>query len=254
MTISDSRSGVRSVAVRLLDGFQLVVDDHAEAIMPSSQRILAYLALHGGPVDRGVLAEVFWPGVPERRAAARLRSALWRLVRPELPLVASGQGMLGLATSVTVDVIAVRRYAAELTAHGTHRQTAGPPAPLTADLLPGWTEPWVVAERDWFRQLCVRTLELLSARFHADGDVFNAHEAATAAVRADPLRESARRRLIELHLADNNPAAAVRQYTDYRTRLHSELGLRPTAEIQRLLAPLLHRTPSPVPTDGDTRG
>jgi DNA-binding SARP family transcriptional activator len=227
------------VAVRLLDGFGLVVDNRMTPVIPSSQRILAYLALHERPVDRGVLAEALWPDIPVRRAAARLRSALWRLVRPTCPIVETGQSTLGLADSVTVDVTTVRRFAAELATPGPLRRT--PPVSLSAELLPGWTERWVTAERDWFQQMCLRTLEALSERFRADGDHFHAHEAAEAAVRLDPLRESAYRKLIELHLSDHNPAAALRQYTTYRRRLHTELGLQPSPEIHRLLEPVLPR-------------
>ena len=97
----------------------------------------------------------------------------------------------------------------------------------------------MVAERDWVRQVCLRALELLSERFRERGDHFHAHETAVAAVRGDPLRESAHRRLIELHLADGNPAAAVRQYATYRSMLRAELGVSPSPEIQRLVEPLL---------------
>ena len=228
-----------AISVRLMDGFRLLVDGQSVPVIPSSQRIMAYLALRDRPVARGVLAEVLWPDIPSSRAAARLRSALWRLVRPPFPSVRSEQGMLSLDTTIGVDVVAVRRFAAELTTPDTTTAAACPPASLCAELLPGWTESWVAAERDWLRQLCLRSLEILSERFRTGGDHFHAHETAAAAVRCDPLRESAHRQLIELHLADHNPAAAVRQYTDYRTRLRTELGLHPSPEIQRLLAPLL---------------
>jgi DNA-binding SARP family transcriptional activator len=225
------------IAVRLLDGFRLTVDDHTVPVPPSSQRLLAYLALHESPVPRAALAAALWPDITEKRAAARLRSALWRLVKPPHALVVADQSMLSLDTAVRVDVVSVRRFASALAVPGA--RPAPPPAPLSADLLPGWTEQWVVAERDWFRQLCLRTLEILSERFRVVGDLFHAHETAIAAVRGDPLRESAHRRLIELHLADHNPAAALRQYADYRELLHAELGLTPSPEIHRLLAPLL---------------
>jgi DNA-binding SARP family transcriptional activator len=98
----------------------------------------------------------------------------------------------------------------------------------------------VEAERDWFRELRLRALEVLSERFRVRGDHFHAHETALAAVRGDPLRESAHRRLIELHLADGNPAAALRQYTAYRSLLHAELGVNPSPEIRRLVQPVLN--------------
>jgi len=109
---------------------------------------------------------------------------------------------------------------------------------LAAELLPGWTEPWVEAECEWCRQMCLRALEMLSERFRARGDHFRAHQTVLAAVHGDPLRESAHRRLIELHLADGNPAAALRQYTTYQTLVRSELGVSPSREIRSLVAPV----------------
>jgi DNA-binding SARP family transcriptional activator len=227
-----------TIHVQLLDGFALRVDDQPVAVPPSSQRLLAFLALHDGPVTRAALAATLWPGTNTRRAAACLRSALWRLVRPTHALVAVHLGALALAPGAEVDVRVVRRFADHL-ARPPRTDAAGRPplATLAAELLPGWTDPWVTDERDWFRQLCLRTLETLSARLHASGDTFHAHEAAAAAVRRDPLRESAHRRLIELHLADGNPAAALRQYSAYRTRLRTELGIAPSPEIRRLVDP-----------------
>ncbi len=232
------------LAVQLLDRFELLVDDRTVPVPPSSQRLLAYLALHDGPVTRGALASLLWPRVPPRRSAASLRSALWRLVKPPGALVEAGPGLLRLGRNVHVDVTSVRRRVAELIVPpveppGPAQLAAVPVASLTAELLPGWTEPWVEAERDWFRQFCLRALETLSERFRMGGDHFHAHETAVAAVRGDPLRDSAHRRLIELHLADGNPAAALRQYTAYRSLLRAELGLNPSPEIRRLVDPVL---------------
>jgi DNA-binding SARP family transcriptional activator len=55
-------------------------------------------------------------------------------------------------------------------------------------------------------------LEVLSEKLRSCGDHHHAHQAALAAEQTDPLRESAHRTLVELHLADGNPAQAVRQY------------------------------------------
>ncbi|MEV6714664.1 bacterial transcriptional activator domain-containing protein [Lentzea sp. NPDC051208] len=78
------------------------------------------------------------------------------------------------------------------------------------------------------RQALLRALEALSERYLARGDHHHAHQAALAAVQTDPLRESAHRTLAELHLADGNPAQAVRQYQSYRTLPRAELGLEPS--------------------------
>jgi DNA-binding SARP family transcriptional activator len=234
------------VSVRLLDGFELLVGDQSVPVIPSSQRLLAYLALHGRSVTRTALAAALWPSTPDRRAAACLRSALWRLVKPPHVLVQTRGETLRIGPAVEVDVSAVRKFVADPASPAV----TTPEAPmsvtsLSADLLPGWTEHWVVAERDWFRQVCLRALEMLSERFRTRGDHFRAHETAVAAVRGDPLRESAHRRLIELHLADGNPAAALLQYTSYQSLLHAELGLSPSPEIRRLVKPVFSARAEP---------
>jgi len=225
------------IAIRLLGGFELQVKDEPVAVIPSAQRLLAYLALREGPVTRSTVAATLWPEASAPRAAACLRSALWRLVKPLHVLVEANRDQLRIAAAVRVDVHAVRSLV--VAGHATLLDPLVPVTVLAADLLPGWTEQWVLAERDWVRQVCLRALELLSERFRQRGDHFHAHETAVAAVRGDPLRESAHRRLIELHLADGNPAAAVRQYATYRSLLRDELGVSPSPEIQRLVDPLL---------------
>src|ERR1044072_5237930 len=100
------------ISVRLLDGFELLVDELGVPVTPSSQRLLAYLALHDGTVTRTALAAGLWPGVPERRASACLRSALWRLMKPPHALVDSGQGRLRIGRHVPGGGVFVRRDAA----------------------------------------------------------------------------------------------------------------------------------------------
>ena len=52
--------------------------------------------------------------------------------------------------------------------------------------------------------------------------------AATVAVRADPLRESARAALIRVHLAEGNQSDALDEFHRYRTLIRAELDLEPT--------------------------
>jgi DNA-binding SARP family transcriptional activator len=225
------------ISVRLLGGFELLVQDEPVPVIPSAQRLLALLALREGVMTRSTVAAELWPEASAPRAAACLRSALWRVVKPLHALVEVNRDHLRLGSAVRVDVHLVRSLMTTEDVTALHPLV--PVTVLAADLLPGWNEQWVVAERDWVRQVCLRALELLSERFRRQGDHFHAQETAVAAVRGDPLRESAHRRLIELHLADGNPAAAVRQYATYRSLLRDELGMVPSPEIQRLVEPLL---------------
>ena len=218
--------------IQLLDGFRLAFGPAPVHVVPGAQRLLALLALREGPVPRGIAAALLWPEATARRAAACLRSSLWRLGKP-IPLVAAVDDALTLATGVDVDF----RHACALTTEPD--ATPGAVAVLKADLLPGWDQPWVRTERDWWGEARLRALEVLSERFRSHGDHHHAHQAALAAVQTDPLRESAHRTLVELHLADGNPAQAVRQYQNYRALLRAELGLEPSAQIHDLMRPLL---------------
>jgi Bacterial transcriptional activator domain. len=56
-----------------------------------------------------------------------------------------------------------------------------------------------------------------------------------AAVSGEPLRESAHRQLIEVHLAEGNRVEALRQYEAYRQLMRDELGLGPSPHIVNLV-------------------
>jgi DNA-binding SARP family transcriptional activator len=60
-------------------------------------------------------------------------------------------------------------------------------------------------------------------------------EAGLAAVRADPLRESAHRVLIEAHLLEGNRCEALRQFRAYEALMRAQLGLAPSATIVALI-------------------
>ncbi|MDT7788740.1 MAG: hypothetical protein QOF58_7159 [Pseudonocardiales bacterium] len=231
MTESTSAPNVR-LHIQLLDGFRLSFGRTPIHVVPGAQRLLALLALREGPIPRAVAAALLWPEATARRAAACLRSSLWRLGRPA-PLVVAVDDALTLDVEVDVDF----HRACALTAQPDASSDAV--SLLKADLLPGWAQPWVQDEREWWRQARLHALEVLSEKFRSLGDHHRAHQAALAAVQTDPLRETAHRALVELHLADGNLAQAVRQYQVYRTLLRAELGLEPSSHIHDLMQPLL---------------
>src|SRR4051794_41986047 len=73
--------------VHVLGGLSLTWEGRRLAVPPGSRRLLAYLALHPGGVDRRMAAGVLWPEVEDGRAAGNLRSALWRLPQGGRPPV-----------------------------------------------------------------------------------------------------------------------------------------------------------------------
>ena len=103
------------------------------------------------------------------------------------------------------------------------------------DLLPDWYEDWVVLERERFRQVRLHALEVLSARLAEVGPLGEAIDAAILAVTIEPLRETAHRAVIVLHLAEGNVGEAIRQFETYRSLLARDLGLEPSEQLTRLV-------------------
>ena len=231
----------------LLGGFRLFCGDTALALSPSAQRLVAYVALHRNrAVPRGVLAERLWAETDPQRAASSLRSALWRLPRPgRVPLMVTDGTCVQLAAHVVVDLWGAERRARDLAGGQVrpdqHDDTAELYDALRADLLPQWCDDWLLVEQESYRQLRLHALEALSDNLRSIGRYSAALMAGLAAVGSEPLRETAHRRVIEVHLAEDNAAEALRQYQVYRRLLADELGLRPSTALRSLVAPLLGR-------------
>ncbi|MFH8798104.1 BTAD domain-containing putative transcriptional regulator [Streptomyces sp. NPDC017936] len=233
----------------LLGGFSLRAGARPLPTPPAGQRLLAYLAVQHDPVSRAKAAHTLWPDTDDTRAAACLRSALWRLPLTVPCLVEHPAGALALTAGVQVDTHELERQAAALASPDPIDPPELPaPRALCHDLLPDWSDDWLLAHREWLRQLRLRTLERLCVRHREAGALDAALEAAMAAVACEPLRESAHRLVVTVHLADGNVSEALRQYELYRLLLRDELGLTPTPTFRRLLAHVLGR---PVDT-GDT--
>lgn len=106
---------------------------------------------------------------------------------------------------------------------------------LSLDCLPDWYEDWVLSEAEEWRQLRLHALDALASGL-ADASRFGeALAAALAAVRADPLRESAWATLIRVHLAEGNQSEALRMFEQYRELITRELGIEPTPALRALL-------------------
>lgn len=188
---------------------------------------------------------MLWPDASESHAYSNLRSALARLERTCRKTLQASKLELGLAEGVMVDIrhsqTLARRLLDPAATLGQSDLGAATLAALSADLLPGWYDDWVLIEAEDWRQLRLHALEALAGRLTACGRWGEAAGAACAAVRAEPLRESAHVTLIQVHLAEGNQSEAVREFTRYRALLHAELGLEPTLRLRRLVQGLQGR-------------
>lgn len=227
----------------LLGGFLFSVGgDALLGISAGSQRLLAFLALRDRVVTRQQVAGTLWPESTDEHAGASLRSAVSRLDGPTRRAVRVTALDLGLAEGVVVDVHHSQSLARRLIDHDAPpaESDIGSPAvtALSEDLLPGWYEDWaVIAAEDW-HQLRMHALEAVAARLTSADRLAEAAAAALAAVRAEPLRESARAALIRVHLAEGNQSHARGEFERYRVLLHAELGIEPTSRLSRLLSDL----------------
>jgi DNA-binding SARP family transcriptional activator len=228
-----------TIRLGLLRGFNLRVGSDPVPLIWSAQRLVAFLALQDRPLSRSYVAEVLWPETTTIRANANLRSALWRTQRSCRPLVAASSQHLAIASGVRVDVRAAVVRAHRLLGQATPGEDLGADlrADLSADLLPEWDgdDDWVVVERERYLQLRLHALEAMCVRLAEEGRYGEAVEAGLAAVRAEPLRESAHHALIRVHLAEGNRWEAVRQYSRCRRLLLDELGLEPSDALRDLL-------------------
>lgn len=222
--------------LRLIRGPVVTIGTRTVNLPEGSKRLLAFVALRGGQIDRQYAAGTLWPSGSDARAAGNLRSALWRLKGDRLRLLATDRHTLVLCKDVLVDVRLVTEWSSRLVAGTATAVDMGVP-PLAVDafeLLPGWLDDWVLVERECLRQRILHALEALSrshsqARCHAQ-----AVDAAMAAVAVEPLRESAQRTLMEAHLTEGNCVEARRCYEAYRELAYRELGVGPSSGLRAL--------------------
>jgi DNA-binding SARP family transcriptional activator len=223
--------------LHLEGGFSLCAGRRICRLPLSSQRVLAFLALHERSLLRVYVAGALWPGSNESRAAASLRTSIWRLQQiGGRPVVASASH-LGLGDNVVVDV--------RQTIDAARTVLNGKPARVCSrefellveahDLLPDWYDEWVIMEREHIREQRVRALEALCVELTAAGEYPNAARAGLAAVACEPLRESSHRALIAVHIAEGNPGEAVRRYAEYAALLKRKLDLAPSSRMRDMV-------------------
>lgn len=212
------------------------------------QALLAYLALFRDEVHlRHDLADLLWPEKPTKRARANFRKALHYL-RANLPnadqLLVVDQQTVQWQTSapVAVDVIA---FEAALDA----TETSGEDRVIDLiqraiehyrdDLLPNFSDEWILIERERLQQRHQRALIQLIELLERRRDYAEAIATAQRLLRHDPLNEIAYRALMSLHSLQGNSALALQSYHDCLKLLAEELGSDPSEQTQTLFLRLL---------------
>ncbi len=232
------------VCLRLLGRFAVLVGGVDVPVSAVGQRLLVRLALGDGAEDRPTLAGQLWPEHSDGRSQANLRGAMWRLPEVVRRHLAIGPTSVCFLGRWDVDLLEAERVARSLfgapaEAHGVAAVGPADDAALfRRDLLPDWSDPWLLVHRERHRQLRLHALEELARRCLRCDRPLDATDCALLAVSAEPLRESAQVLLLRGHLAAGNRSAALRCYEQFRRLLDEELGVAPSCELTALVQDL----------------
>lgn len=224
--------------LRLLGQFSLTGADELVPVDTQSARLLAALAL-SGLTNRAELSALLWPEAGRARALANMRAVIWRMPERARRLLVGACRELSLRDEVDVDVhrLCLRRRADGLSTADV--DFGFDLDQLSAPLLTGWYDEWVIVERERVRARQVDVLQRRASVHLERGEAAAAVIDATWAVTIDPLNEAAHQLLLRSHLAEGNVNEAIRHYSDLRRLLDSELGVGPFPDTMKIMEPCL---------------
>ncbi len=199
-----------------------------------SLALLIYLAMTGREQSREKLATLLWSNANDTQSRQALRNALWDIRH------ATGDDHLITDTElVSMDMTRVWSDAQELEA--LEREPLRPSKhPLNiSPFLEGFNlkdapdyDDWVSFERDRLQQLAIKLLRARTDAYEAHSDWSQAIKSAQHILELEPAHEETHRQLMRLHYADNDRAAALKQYEAARRMLERELGVEPMEETR----------------------
>lgn len=216
--------------------------------------LLACLAESSGQrMARAPLAAQLWPDANEALGRTRLRRLIYNLnAACAIELVCGDAHELWFGIEPQVDVHLTRAAAQAL---------LGEPAPgedslrrvLAADahaLLDGFEidselfEAWRAQRRSEHERLVARAWQRLAEREAAAGDAALAVEAAERLIARDPCAERAYAALITARARQRDSAAVEQAYFRCAEALRGELGVRPSATLERAYAAAIAQAPA----------
>lgn len=225
----------REFRLCLLGGWDLTCHGTPVPLFTREQRLTALLALWRQRRPRPALAGTLWPASTDDHALGSLRVAV-RKIRVAAPgLLESTRSSVTLTNQVVVDtdlVLSVlTRSPGDLLAEPGLLDVLDHP-----ELLPGWYDDWLLVYRE---QLDQRRLRLLvtTARLAFDAaDWPTTLAAASLACRIEPLHDRANELVVLSLLRSRDRAGAFRALGAYRDLLRRELGVAPSAALERVMA------------------
>ena len=223
--------------LNLLRGFELRRRDTTADVPVNVQRLVAFLALADRPQHRVKIAGMLWADSSEERAAANLRTALWRSRRIDDALVCSHGSYLELGPEVRVDLAeAISVPAGWSTTPVSGRPPTRRRCSPSASCCPSGTRIGSCSSVSACASCCCTASKRCAASSPAwAGTVWPSRRASR---RWPPSRfASAQRARSGPTGAKGNMAEAVRQYDQFAVVLHDSLGIEPSDALRALVAP-----------------
>ncbi len=237
--------------IDMLGGFSVRLDTQRITRFKShnATALLAYLALFPTqPHSRDELVALFWPDDELDAARNRFRVMLSSL-RSQLEPPDTPPGRCLRADRLTValqtDALTTDVWEFEEALDGAvHMEDEEAQITLLkraadayhGELLPGFLDDWVLAERNRLAERHQQALHRLVRSLVANHESETALTYALQAVQADPLREEACRDVMRLYASLGQPSAARHCYAELERLLIRELGVRPGASTRQLAA------------------
>lgn len=213
-----------SAEIRLLGEFETIVDGRELHMPLAAQQTIALIALNSRRVSRHIIAAALWPEKTDTRAAANLRSTLWRMPEAATSVVVADKatGLLSLGADVTVDIERLGLLCETL--HSGVDGAAADGGLLQQPLLLGWYDDWVIEARERVAHRQLRAMTDLAMLRLANGDFGGAIDLALHLVNLDPLRDASQRALIASLLAEGSFGAARYRLAAYQSLLVDSFG------------------------------
>ncbi len=247
--ITHSNTDVGMLTIRLLGAFEALHNGEplSGLRLRSGESLLAFLALHHGQTLRATsLAQAFWTeqavvdGEIEK-ALASLRQSIRQLrqtLADESKRIETTHGAVVFRTDgAFVDAIAFEQ--AVIQGDGASMKQAV--ALYRGPLLEGWSESWVVRQREKYRDLYVNALRQLAAEAVLAGNYTAAARYLRRLVIEMPKLETAWHQLMEALTEGGERLEAMNIYLHYRDYLYRNGRLAPPAEMTALFQRLQER-------------
>ncbi|MCG8415766.1 MAG: hypothetical protein MI746_16245, partial [Pseudomonadales bacterium] len=244
------------LSLALLGTPRLTLDGNSldDVFYEKVEALLCYLAVESNrPHRREVLAEMFWPDLPDDHARSNLRYALFKLRAGLQEKTNSTPYLLVSRTSIrfnpdsdfSLDVLELSeafgqslRPSGELDIErlehlsALHRGDFMEQSTLTQNEL---FHDWVCNKREIYNRyeliLLSRLIEQYADKAEYDLALHHAHRFITL----DPLDESGYHRLIELLANSGKNTKAIEAYNNLSHLLNMELGIKPNEESTELI-------------------